>query len=428
MGIFDSLKKSIKDLYIARPPEAAKALIWRYPEQGIPDGAKLTVRSDESVIFFREGRFAGSLDAGTYTIDTDTIPFLDNLIVAGLTGGNDYICELFFVRKAEFIHETKQRELGTYNDLASRHVITVQFNARYGVIVTDALALITMLGGQTADSSETVGRFLDSRLKSLLSAIVGQLLAEQPALSVVSNAYNEQIGQMIHEKAKDEFANQGLELTRFLGLNLSLDNESESALREFGRQQAKLTIEREGAEMAGGYANYQLAQGQRAALEGIGEGMGSGNGPNAIMGMNIGGGGGLGGGLSNRLPQRTTPSLTGGRGPTPRMPTSPKVKTAATMQWMLQSSRGVEGPYSVRQLVLRFDCCRLHDVGCHMRALQMLCGRRLGMQLHRDGLIRSTQRHRNCNDSKRDSYSVYDTHLRKQLYGEYVSSNRWESM
>ena len=83
----------------------------------------------------------------------------------------------------------------------------------------------------------------------------------------MSNAYNEQIGQMIHEKAKDEFANQGLELTRFLGLNLSLDNESESALREFGRQQAKLTIEREGAEMAGGYANYQLAQGQRAALD-----------------------------------------------------------------------------------------------------------------------------------------------------------------
>ena len=61
----------------------------------------------------------------------------------------------------------------------------------------------------------------------------------------------------------------------------------------------------------------------------------------------------LGGGLSNRLPSRTTPSLTGGRGPTPRMPTSPKVQTAATMQWMLQSSRGVEGPYSVRQLVLR---------------------------------------------------------------------------
>ena len=51
------------------------------------------------------------------------------------------------------------------------------------------------------------------------------------------------------------------------------------------------------------------------------------------------------------------------------MPTSPKVKTAATMQWMLQSSRGVEGPYSVRQLVLRAISDGLDEASSQVRGV-----------------------------------------------------------
>lgn len=351
MGIFDGLLKASKELYLARGDSAVHDLVWLHPVTSIPDGAKLTVRSDEVVVFFREGRFHGALQAGSYELNTDNVPFLSQLLTNHLTGGNDFICELFFVRRSEFIHEVTAQSLGTYTDLESRHVVTLMFRARFGVSVDDPLALITMLGGQSADSTKTIATFLSTRIRSLLAAVVGQLFAERSALSVVSNSFNEEIGQLIHDRAKDEFAEQGLSFTRFLGLELLLDPDSERALKEFGRQKAQLAIEREGAELAGGYANYQLAQGQRAALEGIGTGAAS-SGTGPLLGLSLGG-------LSGNVPP---PSNTAGayrnamlRAGASR--TSPALGAAISQRrpsrWYLRLESGDAGPYSARQVVLR---------------------------------------------------------------------------
>lgn len=354
MGLFDKFRKSVADLYIARPDAAASQLVWLYPERNIPNGAKLTVRSDETAVFFRQGRHAGTLSAGTYTIDTAVIPFLNELLIASLTGGNHYVCELFFVREAEYIHRTERRELGTYTDLDSRQVASIEYSARFGVRVTDPLALITQLGGQRVGSARQVAEFLDARTKSLIQATVGQILAEQSVLAVVSNQYNEQIGRLVHNQACAEFAEQGLILTRFLDLEFDLDDDSEDALKEFGRARSLLSIDREGAEIAGDFATWKIAQGQQKALEGFGLGMAKGGASATIVG-----GFGLG-----QLPRPTpgirpsgayrTPMVPGLRR-TPRTLVSPHPvqPTAATMRWFLRSDSGELGPYTMRQLVRR---------------------------------------------------------------------------
>jgi len=354
MGLFDKFRKSVEDLYIARPDGAASSLIWMYPERNIPNGAKLTVRSDETAIFFRQGRFAGALKAGTYNIDTAIIPFLNELLIESLTGGNHYVCELFFVREAEFIHRTERRELGTYTDLDSRQVATIDYSVRFGVRVTDGLALISKLGGQRAGSARTVAEFLDARIRSLMQATVGQILAEQSVLAIVSNQYNEQIGRLVHQQAEAEFAEQGLVLTRFLDLQFGLDDESEDALKEFGRARSRLSLDREGTEIAGDFATWKIAQGQKSALEGLGEGMSKGGGANAILGMSLDSRpGGVPAGRSlgvSRVPR--VPGL--GRGGRRTLtPSRSALPTAATMKWYMRTDDGEVGPYSVRQLVRR---------------------------------------------------------------------------
>ena len=120
-GIFDFLKKPIQELYIARPEEAANHLIWMHPDRTIPRGAKLKIRSDEVAVFFRNGRVAGTLEAGDYLLDSGNIPFLGELIVDPLTDGNHYLAELFFVRRAEFLQKSGLRKLGSHQDIASGH-------------------------------------------------------------------------------------------------------------------------------------------------------------------------------------------------------------------------------------------------------------------------------------------------------------------
>ena len=54
--MFDKIFNATKAQYIARPESAATDLVYLHPDTTVPRGAKLTVRSDETAIFFREGQ------------------------------------------------------------------------------------------------------------------------------------------------------------------------------------------------------------------------------------------------------------------------------------------------------------------------------------------------------------------------------------
>ena len=45
---------------------AANELIWSHPDRSIPRGAKITVRSDEIALFFREGKYIGRMVFGLF--------------------------------------------------------------------------------------------------------------------------------------------------------------------------------------------------------------------------------------------------------------------------------------------------------------------------------------------------------------------------
>lgn len=357
MPFFKKFKKSIRDMYIARADEAVGQLIWRYPEQDIPNGSKLTVRSDETVLFFREGRFAGSLEAGSYILNTQNIPFLSDLILSDLTGHNAYICELFFVRHSEHIHQLQKVELGTYLDQHSRHVVTLNCTAKFSVQVHDSLKLLLTLGGQSEHASNQIHSFLNSRLRGLLASAVGEIMVQRPALEVVSSVYNEEIGRLVREKASAELFQEGVDVKRLLEVHLELDNESEDALRDFGSKQAELGIQREGAQLAGSFASYQLASGHRSALEGLGDGLASGKGSFAGM---IGLGGGLPANHASRAPRppsilesaaRTGSTVLDRRNQAQLQHKG--VTSGLNSRWLLELHGTDEGPYSARQLVLR---------------------------------------------------------------------------
>jgi len=97
MGILDFVKSGVREMMIARP-EGVDDLIFKHPDRTIPMFAQCTVRADEWAVFAKEGRPAGTLDAGRHTLQANNIPFLSNLI-DDYTGGNVLLCEVFFVQR-----------------------------------------------------------------------------------------------------------------------------------------------------------------------------------------------------------------------------------------------------------------------------------------------------------------------------------------
>ncbi|HEU0121831.1 MAG TPA: SPFH domain-containing protein, partial [Bryobacteraceae bacterium] len=90
MGIGDFLKSSTVGDFVKKQfidvidwvePENG-ILAWRYPMQDmeIQNGAKLTVRESQMGAFVNEGRMADVFGPGLYTLNTQTLPLLTNLM------------------------------------------------------------------------------------------------------------------------------------------------------------------------------------------------------------------------------------------------------------------------------------------------------------------------------------------------------------
>ncbi|MGH9633035.1 MAG: SPFH domain-containing protein, partial [Bryobacteraceae bacterium] len=81
MGIRDFFLKQFIDVIHWTEPEDG-ILAWRFPmkDMEIQNGAKLTVRESQMAAFVNEGRMADVLGPGLYTLNTNTLPLLTNLM------------------------------------------------------------------------------------------------------------------------------------------------------------------------------------------------------------------------------------------------------------------------------------------------------------------------------------------------------------
>lgn len=338
--------RETKSFYIARPPEADNKLVYLHPDKSIPRGAKLTVRSDECVLFFREGRYIGRVNAGTVILDTANIPFLGHLLIDRFTDSNQFLCEIFFVSLREINVELPLSPLGEFRDLNSANVVSIRASLFYTLKVFDPVRLIVELGGQNEVSADNAQFIVAGRVLNQMRKVVGRHSQTLPILSLTSNAEAESIAEDLRRLGSDEFAAVGIIIARVYDLLISLDSTSLDLLREFGKQESELQLQAKGMNLATheGFAEFNLLQGQRAALEGLGKGLSSGNGPMILSG-------GLGANLTG------SGSFVGGRSgsrQSSRGQASGQVRDVLSRRdsFLVKEDRGFTGPYSARQVAL----------------------------------------------------------------------------
>lgn len=340
--MFDWIKNETKSLYIARPDSAANELIWAHPDRSIPRGAKITVRSDETALFFREGRLVGRISAGTVLMDTANVPFLGHLLIDQFTGGNQFITELYFCKTSETQVSLSEENIGQYTDLLSTNLVSLFGKLEYTLVVSDPEKLIQGIGGQNVTSSDLAIEKLNGRVNNTLRNIVGQLSKAHQITDVTSGALTEAITSSLQEKLSNEFSQMGVQLIRLLNLVITLDPESEGLLREFGKRRSDLRIQEMGAQLATqeGFAEFNLIQGQRQALEGLGDGLATGNSPILMGGLGLAANL-TGGGTRSRV-SRGTPASSPSRGGPIR----------GERKFFYISNQQEEGPITARNLAI----------------------------------------------------------------------------
>jgi len=185
MGIISFIKGGVAELAIARPDSAKGFWVYKHPDQTIPMKAQLTVDSDEVALFFKDGKFIGSLSAGRHTLDGSSIPFLGQL-VDKFTGGNVFICEVFFVTTREMPSLKFGTSIGDVQDPQTQLRVRLMVYGEFSARVIDPQKLVIGLAGQRASYNDSFVTWFKSQIQKTMKNDVAGLIMKQnwPLLKV----------------------------------------------------------------------------------------------------------------------------------------------------------------------------------------------------------------------------------------------------
>jgi membrane protease subunit (stomatin/prohibitin family) len=291
-----------------------ETLAWRFPirDMEIMNGGKLTVRESEAAAFVNEGKIADIYGPGLYTLTTENMPILTNLMNWDKAFKSPFKSDVYFFSTRL---RTDQR-WGTATPITIRDkdfgAVRLRGYGIYSWHIDNPRSFYTKLSGsrevyKVAD--------LEGQLRNTIVGRITDAFAQSgvPFLDMAANQV--ELGNTIAEGFKPIFADLGLALDSFVVENLSLPEELQ-----------KMLDTRVGMNMIGDmgrYTQYQVANSMPIAaanegggVAGIGVGLGAGmamanqmvNALNPQGGMNPQGGpqgGGLnpqGGGAAPQTP------------------------------------------------------------------------------------------------------------------------------
>jgi membrane protease subunit (stomatin/prohibitin family) len=302
MGIRDFIKKQFIDVIHWTEPEDG-ILAWRFPMQDmeIQNGAKLTVRESQLAGFVNEGRMADVLAPGLYTLNTNTLPVLTNLMNWDKMFQSPFKSDVYFFSTRL---QTNQR-WGTAQPVTVRDkdfgAVRLRAFGIYSYRLTDAKTFHTKVSG-TKELYRVED--LEGQLRNTIVGRMSDTFAESqvPFLDMAANQI--ELGQRIADHLKPSFTELGLTLDTFVVENLSLPEELQKRLDQ-----------RIGMNMLGDmrqYTQFQVAESMPIAAANEGGGL-------AAAGV------GLGAGLTmaQQMMNAMRPDQPGG--PAPQSPVPPPV-------------------------------------------------------------------------------------------------------
>ena len=183
--------------FIARPDTAKEDILYKWPDMTIRKFTQVTVQPDETALFFKEGKLAGTLPQGRSTMDGALIPFLGD-IVDWASGGNMYRAELYFVGTREFVSLPFGGPIDNIEDPETGLAVGLRVFGEYALSISDPSAMILKLVGTRQASNDLITDWAREQiLKVLRTSVVKKLTAEKwPVLGLAARTDDiEEIGR-----------------------------------------------------------------------------------------------------------------------------------------------------------------------------------------------------------------------------------------
>jgi membrane protease subunit (stomatin/prohibitin family) len=309
MGIMDFVKGGVREMMIARPDNVKHLLVYKHPDQNVPMFSQLTVDSDECALFFKDGKYMGYLPPGRHTLQSQNIPFL-NQLVTNFTGGNVFIAEIFFVKMQPVRGVTFGGPLESMEDPVLFEYVTPRIFGEFAMQITDPVRFVIGYYGQAAgsmDNDQTLN-WVKSKFFMSVKAVIGQVCTSRQKSLQDLGGMTLDIAQAIMQRAPN-LEEIGVRVTDLGNFNINFSNEDKELLREAnkarGQARRGVAIAKDAAaakqveldqqfgqdaryvqQLAGNWNNYAAGSAMMGAGQGMAKG-GDGGGGAGMLGAQM---------------------------------------------------------------------------------------------------------------------------------------------
>src|SRR6202789_1475793 len=158
--------------FIARRDEAKGDILYKWPDLTIRKFTQVTVEPDETALFIKEGKVAGTLPQGRPPLGGALIPFLGD-IVDWASGGNMFRAELYFVGTREFVNLPFGGPIDNIEDPETGLAVGLRVFGEYALSVVDPATLILKLVGTRQGSNDMITDWAREQILKALRRGVG---------------------------------------------------------------------------------------------------------------------------------------------------------------------------------------------------------------------------------------------------------------
>ncbi|MDR3157955.1 MAG: SPFH domain-containing protein, partial [Zoogloeaceae bacterium] len=199
-------------------------LMWKFTDEAceILNGAKLTVRESQAVMFLCEGQIADIFTSGIHTLNTENIPVFTKL--KGWKHGfkSPYKADIYFFNTNQFINNKWGTPAPILMQDGEFGNVRVRAFGSFDIQINDAALFFK----QYAGTYKRLTIFeLQAQLRDFIAPKFGEILAREkiPVMQVAGNIAD--LSKKIEPLIAPYFAQFGLTLTQFVITSVTLPDE-----------------------------------------------------------------------------------------------------------------------------------------------------------------------------------------------------------
>ena len=278
MALIDVVKCDMVDGEICR----------KFPSEELKIGTQLVVYPSQTAFFVKGGVICDAFTAGTYTVKTENIPILNNIINLPFGGDTPFTAEIWFVNgiaKLDMPWGTPQPI--QIEDPKYKIIVPVRAHGQYGLRVSDPRTFLeTLVGNMYSFATDKIEQYYKGRIITCLNAIIAQQIIERQVSVLDINTQLMSLSNECNVLLNQQLARYGVEIIEFsiMSINVPQDDESVIRLKKAKDLVARLTIA--GRDVYQMERSFDVLE-KAAANEGVGGQM-------VAMGAGLGVGAGVG--------------------------------------------------------------------------------------------------------------------------------------